>query len=186
MVSPLRRLRMKYLRSIIFLVTLFTAAAAFAASPLSLGPTYSCSMNVPGDTHTFTFTGTPGQRLYFDSQEMDNLSLNVTLWSPSGGNVYSRNDDYDSGPLVLTEPGTYSMVLDGNGAITGTYQFRVLDLSAVPPLTLGTTLAGQLSSPLACNIYQFNGARRQQIQLQTVAYYSTQMDPQVVSLSHPR
>src|SRR5262249_47412056 len=98
-----------------------------------------------------------------------------------GANLYSRNDDYDSGPLVLTEPGTYTLVLDANAATTGTYQFRLFDLAAVPPMTLGTTVSGQLSPPLACNIYQFNGVRGQRIKFQTVAYSSTQVQWQLVS-----
>src|SRR5262245_57040677 len=172
---------MKYIRFTIFLITLFAASVTFAATQLSFGSTYSGTINLPGQTHIFTFTGTPGQRLYLDSQEMDNLSINVNLFSPTGANLYSRNDDYDSGPLVLTEPGTYTFVLDAYSATTGTYQFRLFDLSAVPPMTLGTTVSSQLSPPLACNIYQFNGVRGQRIKLQTVAYSSTQVQWQLVS-----
>ncbi|MDE3066243.1 MAG: hypothetical protein KGJ60_01700 [Verrucomicrobiota bacterium] len=154
---------------------------ARADAPLTLGTTYAGSLTVPGQSHTYTFTGAPGQQIYLDSQDADNASITLTLLSPSGTTLYSRNDDYDSGPLVLTESGTYKLVVNGTGATTGSYQFRLLDLSAGAPLALGTILAGQLSPPLACNVYRFNGTRGQRINLQSLAYASSQAQWELVS-----
>jgi hypothetical protein len=169
------------LHSFVLGLILAFAVPARAAMPLVLGTTYSGTLALPGETHTYTFSGTPGQRLYLDGLDSDNLSINFTLVSPSGATVYGGNHDYDSGPLVLMEPGTYSLIVDGSGATVGTYQFRLLDLLASPVLALGTALSGQLSPALACNIYQFNGTRGQRIKLLSDGYSSTQVQWQLLS-----
>ena len=160
---------MSSLRTGAFLAALFFLAFEIqAAIPLEIGTSYSGTIALPGETHTYTFPGTPGRRLYLDSLEADALQMNLTLISPAGAIVSQRNDDSDFGPFVLSETGNYSILLNGSGSTTGTYQFRILDLDAAPALTLGTILSGQLSPPLACNIYQFSGKRGQRINLQMV------------------
>jgi hypothetical protein len=152
-----------------------------ASIPLSFGVTYSGTIAIPGETHTYSFVGTPGQRPFLDSQDADNLPISATLLSPGGTQLDQRNDDYDSSPYVLTEPGAYTLVLAGNGATVGNYRFRLLDLSQAAPLILGTTLSDQLNPSLACNIYQFNGSRGQRINLQSLGYSSMQAQWQLVS-----
>jgi hypothetical protein len=152
-----------------------------AAIPLDIGTTYSGSISLPGETPIYTFAGTPGRRLYLDTQDADNLLINLTLTSPAGAQIFQRNDDYDYGPFVLTEAGPYSLVVNGTGSTTGNYQFRVLDLAAAPTLTLGGTLSGQLSPALACNIYQFNGKRGQRVNLQSLSSSSNLAQWQLVS-----
>ena len=152
-----------------------------ASIPLAFGTTYSGNIALPGESHTYTFTGTPGSRLFLDSLEGDNLQMNLTLTSPTGALLYQRNDDYDFGPFVLNESGTYSLVVNGIGSTTGNYQFRLLDLSAAPSLTLGTTVSGELNPPLACNIYQFNGKRGQRINLQNISFSSNAAQWQLVT-----
>src|SRR3954471_5516638 len=80
-----------------------------AATPLTLGTTYSGTLTLPGETHTFNFTGSAGQRLFLDAQDQDGVPIYVTLYSPAGTYLYQQNDDSDWSPIVLTEPGTYSL-----------------------------------------------------------------------------
>ena len=152
-----------------------------AGIPMTLGTTYSGALSLPGETHTYTFAGLPGQRLYYDSQDADALNMYASVVSPTGAQLFQQNDDYDYGPFVLTEGGTYSLVVNGSGATTGSYKFRLLDLAAAPAMTLGTTLSGQLSPVLACNIYQFNGTRGQRVNLQTLGFSSNYAQWQLVS-----
>ncbi|HVV70402.1 MAG TPA: hypothetical protein VHI52_02715, partial [Verrucomicrobiae bacterium] len=140
--------------STLLLVTYQSHAASI---PLSFGVTYSGTIGLPGESHTYLFSGTPGQRVLLDSQEVDGLQINATLLSPSGVVLHQRNDDYDSGPLVLTEPGPYTLRIDASGSITGNYRFRLLDFAMATPLTLGAALQGQLDPGLSCNLYQFSG-----------------------------
>jgi large repetitive protein len=163
------------------LLTFAGLSALAAAIPLSLGQTYAGTLAVPGETHTYTFTGAPGQRLYVDAQDADGLQMDLALLSPGGTTLYQRNDDYDSGPLVVTEPGVFTLLVNGNGATTGAYQFRLLDLSQATPLVLGSALSDQLNPGLACNVYGFNGTRGQRISLQSLASSSSQAQWQLLS-----
>ena len=148
---------------------------------LTLGTTYGGTIALPGQTNLYTFNGTPGQRLFFDALDLDNITLNVTLLSPGGVQLYQNNDDYDAGPWVLSEAGVYSLVINGSGPTTGNYEFRVLDLSTAPPLTLETPFSDQLSPPLSCNIYQFAGKRGQRVTFQTLSYSTNQAQWRLVS-----
>jgi hypothetical protein len=153
----------------------FLAAVQLQASTaLTFGTTYAGTISVPGQTNAFTFNGTPGQRLYFDSQDFDGVNLYATLLSPGGVNLYQGNDDADAGPWVLTEPGTHQLVINALSSLTTNFLFRLLDLATAPALTLGTPISDQLSPGLACNIYQFTGKPGQQIKLQTLSYSTNQ------------
>jgi hypothetical protein len=89
----------------------------------------------PGEQGRFTFRGTPGQRLYYDALEGDFDSIGVHLVSPSGLTVQiNGNSASDIGPFTLIEDGLYTLVIDGNGATTGNYAFRLLEVSKQPML----------------------------------------------------
>ena len=54
--------------------------------PYTLGQTINGNLSVAGQVDTYTFSGTPGQRLFFDGQgDSTNGNINATLSSPSGG-----------------------------------------------------------------------------------------------------
>jgi len=184
---------MKSIRAIIVLISvaLFSGQLGRASTPLTMGVTYSGTIATPGQTHQYTFTGAAGQFLYYDALETDSLPISVSLLTPGGTALtvnspyfpvnFPVNDDTDRGPFILTESGAYTLVFNGSGATTGNYQFRLLDLSAAPAIQVGSILTNQLSPPLSCNIYQFNGTRGQRIQLQNVAHSSNQAQWQLVS-----
>ena len=184
---------MKSIRAIIVLISvaLFSGQLGRASTPLTMGVTYSGTIATPGQTHQYSFTGSAGQFLYYDALEADSLPMSVSLLTPGGTALtvnspyfpvnFPVNDDTDRGPFILTESGAYTLVFSGSGATTGNYQFRLLDLSAAPTIAVGSALTNQLSPPLSCNIYQFNGTRGQRILLQNVAHSSNQAQWQLVS-----
>lgn len=169
------------LRALLTVSTIALNLVARADIPMTLDTTYSGTIAIPGQSHSFTFEGAAGQRLYLDSLTSDNVNLSVTILTPSHAALFSRHKDYDDGPFVLTEPGTYTIVIDGNGPVTGNYEFRMLDLSAGAPLTLGTTVSGQLSPRLACVVYQFAGTRGKRVNLQSISAAANQAQWQLLT-----
>src|SRR2546428_13477192 len=96
---------------------------------LSLGLAQSGTISLPGQRDRFTFTGTAGQRIYFDTFDYDSDFIGATLYAPSGVTVFSINHSSDSGPFYLTETGTHTLVVQASGDETGDYAFRPLDLA---------------------------------------------------------
>src|SRR5437762_14269180 len=92
-----------------------TVRSTEAVTPLSLGTTYAGSIAVPGQTNAFTFTGSAGQQLFFDSLDSDSLPITVFLISPGGVLLAQQNHSYDQGPWILTEPGTFTIDVSANG-----------------------------------------------------------------------
>ncbi|NEO47937.1 MAG: hypothetical protein F6K55_28990, partial [Moorea sp. SIO4A3] len=90
---------------------------------LTLGETISSSISEPGEQDTFTFSGTAGQRLYFDGLT-GNFNIDIRVISPSGQQVLFDDTDDNSQPFSLQETGTYQLIVDGNGDTTGDYSFR--------------------------------------------------------------
>ncbi|MEO8428922.1 MAG: PA14 domain-containing protein, partial [Verrucomicrobiota bacterium] len=110
---------------------------------LTLGTLVTGTLAEPGEEHWYAFDGAPGQRLYYDAWDADFDAISARLVSPSGVSMnINGNADSDVGPFTLAEDGVYSLVLNGNGATTGDYRFRLIDVEQPPakPLTLDTTI----------------------------------------------
>lgn len=101
-----------------------------AVDAYTLGTSVSASLAGLGDTHAYTFSGTAGQRIVYDGLENDFDAITATLLSPSGATVTTFNSDSDQAPITLLQTGTYRLLIDGMGATTGTYNFRLLDAGA--------------------------------------------------------
>ncbi len=134
---------------------LFDSAAP--VTPLTLGTPVTGTLVNPGDQAAYTFTGTAGERLYYDGTA-NSGNIDVYLEGPSGERLISANVDTQSGPFGLPEAGTYTLVVYGNGATTGSYGFD-LRQSAQPitPLTLGNPVTGTIASPGDQAAYTFTG-----------------------------
>ena len=85
---------------------------AATAADLTLGTTVIGTISEPGEQDVFTFTGAAGQRLYYDALDRDFESINVQLYSPSGGLLWNFNHSNDSDPLTLTETGTHKLIFE--------------------------------------------------------------------------
>ncbi|HXG09846.1 MAG TPA: cohesin domain-containing protein [Gemmataceae bacterium] len=129
---------------------------------LTLGSTVNGTISEPGEIDIYTFTGTPGQRLYFDSL-LGAVSASTELVSPGGATVASFGPGMDTGPVTLTEAGTYRLVIDGFGDSTGSYSFRLLDVAVQPTATLDTTLNGTLDPGVEADLYRIGGTAGQRL-----------------------
>src|SRR6185369_12008727 len=132
--------------------------------PLSLGSTVNGAIANPGEQGRFTFRGTPGQRLYYDALEGDFDPIGVHLVSPSGLTVQiNGNSDSDFGPFTLIEDGLYTLVVDGNGATTGNYAFRLLEVSKQPMLPFDLVQTGILDPGFSSLVFRLDGASGQRL-----------------------
>ncbi|HEY7599210.1 MAG TPA: hypothetical protein VH741_04715, partial [Candidatus Limnocylindrales bacterium] len=86
-------------------------------------------------------------------------------WSLSGprgavvsGRAFGSSDSVDVGgnPLLALTAGDYTLTVDAAGAATGSYRFRLLDLSAAAALTPGSEVTGQLEPGSATHAYRFS------------------------------
>lgn len=152
----------------VFWYSMTTAAAANIS--LIFNTAYSSTIAEPGEQDVYTFTGTVGQRLYYDALDFDFDQVYVRLVSPSGLTVHIMdvNSDQNAGPFILTEAGQYSLIVYATADLTADYQFRLLDLAAAPGLTLGTTLNNQLGQRTETDFFQFNGTAGQRVNLDSV------------------
>ena len=101
-------------------------ARLLAGVNLTIGNAYSGSISLAGQHDAFTFTGTAGQRLYYDALDGDYDAINVQLISPSGAiSFLNGNSDTDIGPFTLTETGAYTLQQYGSGDYTSDYSFRL-------------------------------------------------------------
>ncbi|MEA5598704.1 hypothetical protein, partial [Rivularia sp. UHCC 0363] len=110
----------------------------------------------------YTFSGTAGQRLYYDGISGD-FRIETRLISPSGVQLLSTNTVSDRQPLTLLETGTYQLVVDGSGNTTGVYSFQLLDLANATNIDFDTTISGSLDSGQQTILYKFEGTAEQQL-----------------------
>lgn len=159
---------------------------------VALGSTVNGSISEPGEDDVFTFNGTVGQRLFYDGIDSDFAPINVRIIGPSGGVVLnSLNSDSDFGPFTLTQTGTYQLIVEGSGATTGNYDFRLLDLTSATALTLGAATSGQLNPRSETDLFQFTGTRGQRVNLDSISASVNQanwrlVDPADVTLDFLR
>ena len=102
-----------------------------APGTLALGSVISGNVTEIGEQHLFTFNGSAGQRIYFDSQDADGEQIYTRLVAPSGAFAWDFTlESSDIGPITLIENGIYTLVVDGSGPTVGDFRFRILDLAA--------------------------------------------------------
>ena len=127
-------------------------------APMTLGQTISGSISEKGEQDTYTFTGTAGQQLFFDSMAGEYYNY-VSIYDPSGRQIFNTPGPYDQGPdngLTLSMTGPYRVIVDGQGETTGAYKFRFLDRAAATKVELDTDITGTFdNSGQGSDIYHF-------------------------------
>ncbi|MEG5045908.1 putative Ig domain-containing protein [Microcoleus sp. B4-C1] len=136
-------------------------------TPLTLGSVNSASISKPGEQDVYTFTGSVGQRLYFDPQ-LGNGNITAKITSPSGLEIFSGYTSADGLSNILTESGTYRLTIDGNYDTSGNYSFRLGDATAAPTLSPGTATPGSLP-PNEAVLYQISGTAGERIQFDSLS-----------------
>ncbi len=142
---------------------------SYTTNPLALGTQTLSAIVHPGDQVFYTFVGTAGQRLYYDSRQTNSASCQASMVSPTGVTLFSVNSAYDQGPFTLTQNGTYTLILSGSGDATGTVSFQLLDLAAAAPISVGSTFADSLDDQTETRVYRFVGTRGQRVQLSSLS-----------------
>ena len=122
----------------------------------TLGTTITGTIGKPGEQDTYTFRGSAGQLLSLDTLT-GNPNLTVQVYSPSGVQWVNRGTTSDGAPFILSESGTYRLVVDGVNDTMGNYSLRLLDRSAAPLLDYNTPLGDSLTLGNSQKLYQLNG-----------------------------
>jgi large repetitive protein len=157
-------------------------SVALTGTPIALNTAISGSINStnPSFSQSYTFTGAAGQKLFYDALNGDYDALagqyfRVWIQDPAGKAVYP-DIDYtgrgfegrsDIGPdtgLTLGMDGTYRITFYTAGRGVGNYNFRLLDLSSAPQISLDTDVQGSYNSGAAgSNAYRFTLTERQHL-----------------------
>jgi RHS repeat-associated protein len=123
-----------------------------SVTELSLGQLVSETILKKGEQDTYSFSGQIGQKLFFDVVVGINSANNGTasgihgrLYSPTGILVADLLSGNSRG-VTLTEKGTYKVIVDGDGDITGNYSFLLSDRSTATKLLLNEPTNGQLAA----------------------------------------
>jgi hypothetical protein len=143
--------------------------------PLPIATAAAGAISVVGQEDSFTFTGTIGQRLYYDTLDVTPQNLLVQILAPSGASVgfYYNATQSEPAPFYLQESGLYTLKIFGNGDATGTYNFRLLDCGTVPALTIPSTNTVVLNPSAATEVYRLNAVAGQRIVLTSLSNSTT-------------
>jgi len=127
--------------------------------PLALNTTTSDSITTPGGKEEFTFSLADRSLLYFDSL----TNRGDLVWSLTGplgdvvtGRRFDRSDSFDeAAPVFKLLAGDYRLTVDLIGDATGTFDFRLVDLTTGTPVTIGTPITADLAPPNETDFYRF-------------------------------
>lgn len=133
----------------------------------SLGSLVSGSIDQPGQVRRYTwfFPQMPRQ-VYFDTLgSSGDGSLTWSLGNASGSVVNARRFDqsnaydlYGNGVLFNLAAGSYELAIDGTGAFTGNFSFRLVDTAAdATAIALDTTVVANLDPATSTRLYRFDG-----------------------------
>lgn len=124
-----------------------------------------------GQTDTFSFTASAGQRVYLDLIATSNAAgLNWTLADDQGRELLPRTASLgDVGPFVLVG-GVYELRIAGEAAATGTYDFRIVEVTdGAATITVGDTVTGAITNPGERDTFSFTATAGQVVYLDVVA-----------------
>ncbi|QDT46981.1 tRNA(Glu)-specific nuclease WapA precursor [Symmachiella dynata] len=123
-------------------------SAALVLDELTTG-----QIQTDGETHEYTFSLSGSDTLFFESLTTD-TDLRWSLTGPSGAVVTDR--DFDAGGLKIDgESGSYTLTIDGPSEATGSYAFRLLNLSG-SSITAGTQINGTLDPATDSLVYELS------------------------------
>ena len=135
-------------------------------APIShaIGESIKGEIKEAGEYDTYTFTGTPGQKIWLDSL-FPSSNITAYLSSPTKNNIWSQNvgAEYPSNNLLtLNEAGTYTLKVDASGENTGAYEFRFLDLNQAATARLDEPVEGNFgTNKREANAYKFTAIKGQ-------------------------
>ncbi len=123
----------------------------------------SGNLETPGVADIYTFNGTAGQRIFIDSEfeiATLNFEANWTLTTPNGTVLLETVLLSDQGPIELPSTGEYTLKVEDETDVVGTYEFAVWDIPDPDMTTINfdqPITAGNIESPSVRDIYTFTG-----------------------------
>jgi subtilisin family serine protease len=137
-------------------LTLYDVPGDVAGTVTPGGATATIANSIPGQNARLMFVGSPGQRI---SMQLSSVTMSMALVSvlkPDGSALFSSTSVGTSGKFVdtreLPSAGTYTILIDPQGAVTGSATLKLYDVPAdaggpiVPggsPVSISTTTPGQ-------------------------------------------
>jgi RHS repeat-associated protein len=112
---------------------------------LSLGQLVTNTILRTGEQDTYSFGGQIGQKLFFNVVT-GGSTIHSRLYSPTGVLVADLTSGYSATGVTLTEKGTYKVIVDGDGDVTGNYSFLLSDRATATKLLLNEPINGQLAA----------------------------------------
>jgi RHS repeat-associated protein len=128
------------------------------AAPLTPGTPVNDTLSPANSTKLYQFQATAGQPFYFASLSGSTSNAIWRLIDPFGNSLFHIGLGNDVGRLTLSAAGTYSLLVEGAIADTGTvnYSFNVAPITdTTQPLTLGGLVNGSLATPGELDHYTF-------------------------------
>jgi hypothetical protein len=144
------------------------------APDFAIGTPVSSSIAHPGQVDRYGFTLASRRMLYLDGFTNRN-DIDFQLRGPGGVVIGPRDlndsDMYWDGAAFLAAAGDWSLLVYGNADATGSYAFRLLDLSAATTITPGAPVSGTLNPHAGTDAYRFTGMAGQRL------FLDAQLDP---------
>ncbi|MCA9039548.1 MAG: hypothetical protein KDA65_04295, partial [Planctomycetaceae bacterium] len=132
------------------------------ASTITPDTAESDTLNPAGKSHVYQFTVTAGDKYSFDSQSWSGSSAaRWKLVDPYGNILFDETLSSDVGTIHFHEGGTYSLLIEGDEADSGTpgYTVEVIsqgtDTSSPAPLDLSQVVSGNISASLEQDTFTF-------------------------------
>ena len=138
-----------------------TAPPTNTTANISFAHEYKGTLSTAGQIDDYTFAGTLGQRVYFDSLLTAYGNVNAQLFGPDGQQLSFQNAFYDAGLFVLPESGTYTLQfsqVQNPSSSSNQYDFELLDATNPPAITLGTPTSGTLATGEHAAIYSLTSS----------------------------
>jgi len=119
-----------------------------STTAIAVGDLVADSIATAGQVQRYTFDVAADTVLAFDSLASDGY-LNWALYDGDGYQIDGRNFTWSdgasaNGELISVTTGQYTLVVDPDGASTGSYAFRLLDMAGATPIALGDAFPVQL------------------------------------------
>ena len=129
---------------------------------------YSGTLNPGQESHLYQFSGTAGQRLYFDTQGASGGTWSLYDSGNQRITSSSLNSDLE---VVLDDTDTYTLLLEGNRTTPISYNFKVItpELDIEPnPISYDTTVSGEITEKGERDVYTFTALQGQRLFLDTL------------------
>ena len=123
---------------------------------VDIGEVVADEIQASGETDSFTFTASQGQRLFFDAQ--DTTGLQTWSLSNASGETLFMEGFADQDGIEISESGTYTLAVSGFLLAEGPYQFQIHEIptTTTTGIAIGQPVEGTLAVPGEQLEFQFD------------------------------